>query len=381
VTVKVGVDLLFIRPGQVGGSEEYSVRGLTALADRAPADLDLTLFVLEDFPEAHPELVERVPTEVLGISGRPRGMRVLAESTWLARRTRALELDLVHFAGGTMPAVRPTPGVLTIHDLQPLEMPENFSPIKRRFIEVVVPRAARAAALVLTPSETARESVIDLLDLPREKVRAAVHGIEPVEDPLVSPQREAELRRQYDLPGPFFLYPAIPYPHKSHDTLVTAIGVMRHQEALLLFTGAEGPAEQVIWGEADAMGVRERIRRPGRVPRADLDDLYGIAAALTFPSRYEGFGNPALEAMSRGCAVLAADATSLPEVVGDAGVLLGPFVEEWATAMDRILDEPSHADALRRAGRARATRFSWDTTAAALEAAYRDAVAGGRGDT
>lgn len=373
--MKVGVDLLFIRPGQVGGSEEYSVRGLTALADRAPDDLEVTLFVLEGFAETHPDLVGRFPTEVLRFSGSPRPLRVLAESTWLARRTRALGLDVVHFAGGTMPAVRPAPGVLTIHDLQPLEMPENFSPLKRRFIEVVVPRAARAARLVLTPSETARRSVIDLLGLAPDEVRAAVHGIEPVADPTVPAAQAEALRRSHRLDRPFFLYPAIPYPHKDHVVLVEALAVMAHPDALLVLTGGDGPEEAAIRQAASAAGVADRVRRLGRVPRSDLDALYGMAAALVFPSRYEGFGNPVLEAMSRGCPVLAADATSLPEVVGEAGVLIRPGdVAAWASAMDRTLDEPQHADALGHAGRVRASQFSWDTTAAALEDAYRDAV-------
>lgn len=372
--IRVGVDLLFLRPGEVGGSEEYTVRGLTALADRLPADLELTLFVLEAFPAAHPELAEVFPVHVLRSSGRPRPLRVLAESTWLAARTR--RLDAVHFAGGTMPAVRTTPGVLTIHDLQPFELPENFSPTKRAFLHRVVPRSARAARVVCTPSETARQSVIDLLGVEPDRVQVVPHGVDPAPAGDLAPDEEATLRERYDLDGPFFLFPAITYAHKNHRLLVDALARMAHTDALLVLTGGEGPVEAELWEHVETVGVAHRVRRPGRVPRADLDALYRSAAALVFPSRYEGFGNPVAEAMSVACPVLVADATSLPEVVGDAGVLLSPDdANVWAQAMDHVLDDPAERRRLAEAGRSRAEDWHWDRTAVALERAYREAVA------
>lgn len=368
--IRVGVDLLFLRPGEVGGSEEYTVRGLTALAERAPDDLEITLFVLRPFLDAHPDLAEAFPVQALGSSGRPRALRIGAESTWLAARTRGL--DVVHYAGGTMPSVRPTPGVLTVHDLQPLEMPENFGPFKRTFIRTVVPRSARAARLVCTPSEAARRSVVELLAVDPSRTMVVPHGIDPAPPSPTDVAAEQDLRRRYELDAPFFLFPAITYAHKNHRFAVDALARSSHTEALLVLTGGEGPVEQDLWDHIDTVGIAHRVRRPGRIPRADLDGLYRSAAGLVFPSRYEGFGNPVLEAMNLGCPVIVSDRTSLPEVVGDAGVVL-PIDEPvaWAKAMDALLDDPHHRQQLVEAGRARARRWSWDDTADALAQAYR----------
>lgn len=372
--IRVGVDLLFLRPGEVGGSEEYTVRGLTALAERSPDDLELTLFVLRPFLAAHPDLAAAFPVEVLASTGRPRALRVVAETTWLAARSR--RLDVVHFAGGTMPTVRPTPGVLTIHDLQPLEMPENFRPVKRAFIHAVVPRSARAAALVCTPSAAARQSVVDLLGVAPEHVRVVPHGIDPAPaEPLGADDEEA-LRERYDLRSPFFLFPAITYAHKNHALLVDALARMAHTDSVLVLTGGEGPVEDELWRRIETVGVAHRVRRTGRIPREDLDGLYRLADSLVFPSRYEGFGNPVLEAMNLGCPVIVADTTSLPEVVGDAGILLPPDGSvAWAAAMDGLLDHPERRTSMAAAGRRRAATWSWDETAVALEDAYRTGAA------
>ncbi|HMQ27854.1 MAG TPA: glycosyltransferase, partial [Acidimicrobiales bacterium] len=119
------------------------------------------------------------------------------------------------------------------------------------------------------------------------------------------------------------------------------------------------------------LGGAGRVRRPGRVPRADLDGLLAPATALLFPSRFEGFGAPVLEAMSRGCPVVAADATALPEVVGDAGILLPPDEpEEWSRVMHELIADPERRRELAAAGRARAALYPWGRSADALRRAY-----------
>src|SRR5581483_12014149 len=139
-----------------------------------------------------------------------------------------------------------------------------------------------------------------------------------------------------DLDGPFFLYPAITYAHKNHSVLVTAFAdVVRHRpDALLVLTGGPAEMEHELSDRAVALGIAHRIRRLGRIPRGNLTWLYRNATALTFPSRFEGFGLPVLEAMGHGCPVIAAAAAALPEVVGDSGMLLPPDDPgAWAAAM------------------------------------------------
>jgi len=154
----VAVNLLWLVPGHVGGTEESTVASLRGLADAAADDVDVRLFALEPFARAHPDLVAALPTEVLPLSGRSRAVRVAGEATWLARRTA--RAALVHHAGGTAPPRTKPPYVLTLHDLQPLEASATHGPGKRAYLGVVVPRSLRRARLVVVPSEFVRATVL-----------------------------------------------------------------------------------------------------------------------------------------------------------------------------------------------------------------------------
>lgn len=364
---RVAVNLLWLVPGVVGGSEEYTIRALLGFAEQDEPGPDITVFCLRAFVDAHPEVAEAFPTVTLPITGREKSMRLAAESSWLGYQCLHHDIDLVHHAGGIMPPVRGAPGVLTIHDLQPFVMPEHFSPVKRNFSRIAIPRSVKAARLVLTPSEYTRRSVAELLEADLDDILVVPHGVSPTPDPGTP---EDEVRARYELGDrPFFVFPAITYPHKNHLLLVRALPAV--PDAILVLTGGAAQTEKAVLAEAEALGVAGRVRRPGRVPRADLDGLLDAATALLFPSRFEGFGAPVLEAMSRGCPVVAADATALPEVVGDAGILLPPDEpEEWSRVMHELIADPERRRELAAAGRARAALYPWGRSADALRRAY-----------
>lgn len=367
---RVGVNLLWLVPGVVGGSEEYTIRTLLGLAEQGAGEFEVTVFCLRAFVDAHPEVADVFPTVTLPLTGREKSMRLAAESSWLGYQSLHHDLDLVHHAGGIMPPLRGAPGVLTIHDLQPFVMPEHFSPVKRNFSRVAIPRSVRAARLVLTPSEFTRQSVIDVLDAAPEDVVVVPHGVAPTPDAATPADI---LRERYDLERPYFVFPAITYPHKNHLLLVKALRSV--PDAVLVLTGGPAQMEDEVLSEAERLGVADRVRRPGRVPRSDLDGLLDGAVALLFPSIFEGFGAPVLEAMSRGCPVVAADTTALPEVVGDAGILLPPDEpEEWSRVMQELLDNPDLGRDLADAGRRRAASFTWGRSADALRGAYERAL-------
>ncbi len=378
VAERVGVNLLWLVPGVVGGSEEYTTRTLAGVLDVAPDDIELVLFALRPFIEAHPEVTDRIETVTLSLSGRDKSVRVAAESSWLAYQCRRQDVAMVHHAGGIMPAVRAVPGLLTVHDVQPLLHPENFSPAKRAFSRAVLPRSAKAARLVVTPSEFSRDALLSVVDLPPERVRIVPHGIP---EPSIGPGREVDLAQiaAFGVRPPFFLYPAITYPHKNHLTLVRAFAgvVEAHPEASLVLTGSEAQTETEIRETVAELGLQERVHRTGRIPWGDLAALLRQAHGLGFPSRFEGFGAPVIEAMARGCPVVAADTTALPEVVADAGVLVDPDdVDAWTVELLRLLDDDAHHAALVAAGRARAAQFSAVASAEALLKAYREVLDG-----
>jgi alpha-1,3-rhamnosyl/mannosyltransferase len=308
---------------------------------------------------------------VAPVDGRSRARRIVAESTWLARRTRGL--PLVHHAGGTAPARRSAPFVLTVHDVQPLEQAVSHGSVKRAYLARAVPASVRRAQRTIVPSEFVRRSVVERVGVDPDRVAVVPHGVERHGAPTPAP----ELRRRYDLTDPVVLYPAVTYPHKDHATLVAAFAevVVAQPDATLVLTGSEGACEPALAAQIDRLGLRARVRRLGRVPAADLAGLYGLAAVVAVPSTYEGFGLPVVEAMAYGTAVVAADATAIPEVLGEAGVLVEPGQPEaWGAALVELLGDDARRAELAAAGRVRAARFTWSANATALARAYADAL-------
>ena len=371
MTISVAINLLWLVPGDVGGSEESTVASLRGLIGLAPPELELRLLALESFAAAHPDVVAALPTDALSLSGRSRAARVVSEATWLARRTRGV--DLVHHAGGTAPPRSHTPYVLTLHDLQPLERQATHSAAKRAYLAAVVPRSVRRARRVIVPSAFVRETVIAHTGIEPANVVVVPHGV----DRHPAPSAESDLRARFDLDGHVVLYPAITYPHKNHATLVDAFAVVlaSHPEALLVLTGRADRAEAALLAQVERLGIGHRVRRLGRVFSADLAGLYELARVVAVPSRYEGFGLPAIEAMAHEAALVVATGSALTEVAGDAAWARDPDdVQGWAEAIGGLLDDYGATVELRRLGSERATHYTVAANALALASIYGTAL-------
>lgn len=378
MTNRVAINLMWMVPGVVGGSETYTVRLLHGLAERS-SELDYTLFALPQFETAHPTLARTFRTVYAPMRGQLKPARVLAgEAGWMALQCRRMKIDLVHHAGGVVPLVRSGRPVLTIHDLQYLFYPDYFHRSKLAYLKVVMPRSVEAARSIITPSEFTRRTVIERLNIDPSFVTVVPHGISPKEES----EPVTDIRERYGIAQRFFLYPAASYPHKNHLVLVEAFAMARekHPDISLVFTGAKG---SVQWGTAKSMeaplaeeirkrDLKDSVRSLGYVPAADLEALYREAVALTFPSRFEGFGAPVLEAMARRCPVIAADATALPEVVQDAGRLVSPDnPDQWCLTMCELLENEDERVRLQEAGVERAREYTWERSADILEDSYR----------
>jgi glycosyltransferase involved in cell wall biosynthesis len=369
---KVGINLLWMVPGIVGGSETYMTRLLSGLAERSTA-FDYTIFAVPQFADAHPELAKTFKMAYAPVTGQWKSFRVAGENSWLVRQCRKRKIALVHHAGGVIPVLHTTRPILTIHDLQYMYYPEYFTTARLNYLKLMVPRSAEAARLLLVPSEFTRRTIIERLEIDPSIVVVVPHGISPRERKAPA----ADIRGRYDLDDPYFLYPAITYPHKNHLVLIEAFAkVLRERPGTtLVLTGAKGSMETRIASEIKGLGIEDRVRRLGYVPEEDLDALYHDAVAMCFPSRFEGFGAPVLEAMSRECPVIAADATALPEVVGESGLLVSPDnADGWAQEMIELLEDTGARDRLGKAGLERSNEFTWTHAADILEDSYNHAL-------
>ena len=370
--MRVGCNLLWLVPGRVGGTETATVTLLRQIAADPPDDIELSLYALDAFGHSYPDVVEAFPSRLAPLTGRLRPLRVVAENSWLARHARD-DVDLVHHMGGVLPLVQGAAGVVTIHDLQPFDMPENFEATKRAFLQRSIPRSVRRADAVIAPTEFVRRGIIDRFGVAPERVHLAGWGV----DPPSSEVSVAQVQARYGLPRRWFVFPSFTWNHKNHGLLLRAFAavVAREHDVTLVLTGGEGPAEQAVLDQISRFGLRGRVRRTGLIPRRDVLAIVRGAVAMTFPSRYEGFGLPVLEAMSVGTPVLASDAAALPEVTGGAArVVPMDDADAWTAAMIRMLEDGAERQRLSEAGRARVAGFTWARTAAQTLATYRAAA-------
>ncbi len=365
--MKPVVNLLWCRPGKVGGSEEYLVRQLVGLRTAAP-DIVPRLVVAPGFVDAHRELAALDasvgPSWTAGLAG-----RLAAEMTWLPRHLGGG--DLVHHGGGTVPLRSPRPVVLTIHDIQYVSFPQYFSAARLRYLRAAMPPSVRRARVVAVPSEFVKTTVVDAFGADPDTVVVVPHGVDVA--PSAHRPSEAVLRQRYGLGDRRVLvFPAITHPHKGHRFLLdVAATAWTHPDIVVVLIGGEGPAEQDVRAAIERLGLAGRVVRPGRVPAEDRDGLIALAEALVFPSEYEGFGAPVLEAMAAGTPVICSDAPAVAEVAGDAAVVRPLDVDAWAGALD---DVGADRAGLIERGRARAAHFTTAISGAALARAYRLAL-------
>ena len=358
------VNMLWCVPGGVGGSEEYLVRQLLGLAEQPPPNWHPTVVAARGLAAAHPELTAVADVVEPSFDSSSRLRRMVGEATWL--RQHSGEATLVHHGGGTAPMRAHLPYVLTIHDLQFRTYPQYFSRHKRAYLSAVVAPSVRRATVVAVPSEYVRESVVRAYDVSPDRVMVVPHGIEPTLAAEVTPA--ADLRRRYRLgEGPIIVYPAVTHPHKRHDFLLQMMREHWTDPALrLVLTGGEGQAEATVAACADS-----RVLRVGRVPPADRNGLLAMADAMVFPSEYEGFGAPLIEAMTLGAPVVCSDATCMPQIVGDAGLVRPLSPHAWATVLDEVGRRRAELVA---AGHRRAQDFTTQASGAALATVYARAL-------
>ena len=359
------VNMLWCVPGRVGGSEEYLVRQLLGLGELSEPQWRPTVAAARGLGAAHPDLAAVANVVEPHFASQSRLRRIVGEATWLRRHSR--DAALVHHGGGTAPFGARRPYVLSIHDLQFRTYPQYFSRRKRAYLSAIMPPSARRAAMIAVPTEYVRDSVMRAYGIDGDRIAVVPHGLDPGLFVDITP--EAELRQKFGLgDGPVLVYPAVTHPHKNHRFLLELMRThWTDPDLRLVLTGGQGLAEAEVSACTDV-----RVLRVGRVSAADRNGLLAMAEAMVFPSQYEGFGAPVIEAMALGAPVVCSDATCMPQVVGDAGLVRPLTADAWAGALGEVR---ARRKELVAAGHLRAKSFTSLASGTALAAMYQKALA------
>ncbi len=373
----VGINGLFLIPEGVGGSETYLRNVIRELPALDP-DIAYTLFTNREnagtFDVPLGANLREIPCPVRAVR---RPERLAYEYGVLPLRARRERIDVLFSPGFTAPARRGYASVVNILDMQPEDMPENFTPFYHFVHTRLMRRAARSAAHVLTLSEHAKRRIVAVYGIPPERITVSHLAAAPIYFMPVAAEDVARVRQTYGIHAPYVLSVATLHPHKNLDALIDAFVALRQTNdpaIQLVLVGLRGNAAATLQERIRAVGIEDATVMTGWVPDADLPALYQGAAVYVLPSRYEGFGIPVLEAMASGTPVITTTAASLPEVAGDAALLVDPDDRAaLATALRRVLNDPAlRADLIGR-GKARAPLFTWQKTAEATLAAFAQA--------
>jgi glycosyltransferase involved in cell wall biosynthesis len=284
--------------------------------------------------------------------------------------------DVYHGVLNVMPLASPVPSVVTIHDLSPFLFPQTFRRVNRIYTRWAIRVACRRAAYILAVSEFTKQEVVRWMRVPPERVVVTYDAA----DDRFAPPDPAEVeafRRAKGLPEKFVLFLGTLEPRKNLTLLLDAYAmVARSIDAPLLVAGSRGWLYEPVLARAEQLGLGDRLRFVGYVDQAEQHLWYAAATVFAFPSLYEGFGMPPLEAMACGTPVVVSSSSSLPEVVGDAGLVVSPSEpEELADALHRVVSDAELRAELRARGLAQARRFSWRETAERTLDVYRRAAA------
>lgn len=353
------------------GIHGYIYNLLAHLPAADPA-LRYTALVGEGEPAPHPHLTvhrSSLPT------GRP-SVRILWEQLLQPFALSRLQPDLLHGTAFALPLAWPGPAVVMIHDLTFIRHPYLLRPERRLYLRLITRASVRRARRVIVNSHATGSEVETLLNVPSGRIDVTHLGVDHIFRPL--PPHEVERFRQaHDLPQRFILYLGTLEPRKNLTTLLRAFAALPQKDVGLVLVGGRGWLYHAVESTIEELGLHPRIIRPGYVAAELLPLWYNAASVFAYPSLYEGFGMPLLEAMACGAPVVAADTTSLPEAVGreGAGTLVPPEDEAaWAEALGALLDDEDRRHEFAAKGREQAKGFTWAKTARQTVESYRRAL-------
>lgn len=365
----IGLNLLYIIPGENGGTQTYAESLIRALAALDKED-EFVVFVSEEGAALELPQQANVRKVVCPVRAVRREARYAYEQTAFLRLLRRHKLDVLHSLGYVCPLYPPCRSVVTIHDLNYLTTWHGMSRQKRLLLGWFVTQSARRADLILTVSEFSKREIVRHLQVPEGKVTVTLEG--PRDASPLPAGRWENIAAQHGLNGPYLMAFGSLTENKNIPGLLRAFARTQAQVPhTLLLAGRLAPGA-ALQEEIAALGIAGRIKITGYVPDEQVMPLLQHADLFVFPSLYEGFGLPVLEAQKAGVAVACSMAASLPEVAGDGAAFFNPAsVEDMSRVLLDCLRDPVRRSGLIKKGYANAERFSWERTAAATLECYR----------
>jgi glycosyltransferase involved in cell wall biosynthesis len=281
-------------------------------------------------------------------------------------------VHIFHSTDFVLPPVRQARTILTVHDLTFMRLPECAEAGLRAYLDKVVPRSIQRADLVLADSQSTKKDLIELLGVSPDKIEVVYAGVERRFRPMEGEMALHRVKKRYGLNFPFILSLGTLEPRKNFTRLIEAYALMRDRGLKLVIAGGKGWLYDEIFAKVEELGLEDKIIFPGFIADEDLPALYNLAKIFVFPSLYEGFGLPPLEAMACGTPVVTSDRPSLPEVVGGAGLMVeATDDQELARAMERVLTDENLRREMREKGLRQAAKFTWEAAAEKLLDVYR----------
>ena len=375
--MRIGIDATALPPRPVGAGN-YIIELIRSLESLDVADE----FVV--FAQPHGRELIGVPArpgfDWMMIPERSPARRLVWEQAAFPRLVAKAGLDLLHSLHYTRPLRLPCASVVTFHDMTFFLYPHLHTFSKRLYFPQAIRLSARKADALIADSESTRQDAIRLLGIPPERIYTVPLGVSPAFHPVREAASLEAVRQRYSLPQHFILYVGLVEPRRILPGLLRAY--QRLQEHVRLQDGADA-APLVIVGRfgwnvehvfelVDALGIKEMVHFSGYVPAQDLPIVYNLADVFVYPSLYEGFGLPPLEAMACGTPVITTAVSSLPEHVGEAGLLIPPQDEgALFQALLAVLQDPELRRQLSQKGPQRAALYSWNRTAQETLNVYR----------
>jgi alpha-1,3-rhamnosyl/mannosyltransferase len=371
--MRIGLNLLGLRAGGIGGGSIY----LEEMVRRLVADdqHEVTLFIASDPPSEIQELSRDVKVVQIGKGEYSERRRMLLELSALGREVGRQDLDILHTFGGYGVPIRGnrTKQIVTSYDLQDRHFPEYFTRSRQLKRRLAFAFGDRYVTRYLAISEFTKRDLVTLAGIQSSRIDVTPLGVEL---PDVASLRESAVLTTASWYGsPYIIYPATYFPHKNHLTLLDSMVIIRNegvQPPTLVLTGM-GTDDQKLRSEIISRGLAETVHTLGWLSRHDLYLAMARATLLVFPSRFEGFGLPLIEAMRLGVPAVGADAGSIPEVLGTAGVLFDPSsASQLAELIMRLMTNEHERNALSVRGLERSASFTWDSTYALTIRSYRE---------